>query len=69
MMTFFDEHDLINLIKNNACFKEEGSCIDFITTNRKYSLKNSTFFETGLRDHHYLICSMLKKTFHKVGLL
>ena len=28
MMTFLNEHDLINLIKNNTCFKGEGSCID-----------------------------------------
>ena len=39
MMTFLNEHDLINLIKNNTCFKGEGSCIDLILTNRKFSLK------------------------------
>ena len=55
MMTFLNEHDLINLIKNDTCFKGEGSCIDLILTNRKFSFKNSTSFETGLSDHHYLI--------------
>ena len=65
MMTFLNEHDLINLIKNNTCFKGEGSCIDLILTNRKFSFKNSTSFETGLSDHHHLIYSMLKTTFHK----
>ena len=60
MMTFLNEHDLINLIKNNTCFKGEGSCIDLILTN-----KNSTSFETGLSDHHHLIYSMMKTTFHK----
>ena len=58
MMTFLNEHDLINLIKNDTCFKGEGSCIDLILTNRKFSFKNSTSFETGLSDHNHLIqCS------------
>ena len=65
MMTFLNERDLINLIKNNTCFKGEGSCIDFILTNRKFSFKNSTFFGTGLSDHRHQIYSMLKRTFHK----
>ena len=65
IMTFLNEHDLINLIKNNTCFKGEGSCIDLILTNRKFLFKNSTSFETGLSDHHHLIYSMLKTTFHK----
>ena len=60
MMTFLNEHDLINLIKNNTCFKGEGSCIDLLLTNRKFSFKNSTSFETGLSNHHHLIYSMLK---------
>ena len=54
MMTFLNEHDLINLIKNDTCL-----------TSQKFSFKNSTFFETGLSDHHHLIYSMLKTTFHK----
>ena len=63
MMNFLTEHDLINLIKSNTCFK--GSCIALILTNRNYSYKNSTSFETGLNVHHCLICSMEKTTFHK----
>ena len=65
MMTFLNEHDLINLIKSNTFFKGEGSCIDLILTNRKFSFKNSTFFEAGLSDHHHFIYSMLKTTFRK----
>ena len=53
------------MIKNNTCFKGEGSCIDLILTNRKFLFKNSTSFETGLSDHHHLIYSMLKIRFHK----
>ena len=33
MMTFLNEHDLINLVKNNICLKEEALCIDLILTN------------------------------------
>ena len=65
MMTFLNEHDLINLIKNNTCFKREDSYIDLILINRKFLFKSSTSFETGLSDHHHLIYSMLKTTFHK----
>ena len=65
MMTFLNEHDLINLIKNNTCFKGKGLCIDLILTNRKFSFKKSTSLETVLSDHHHLIYSMLKTTFHK----
>ena len=65
MVSFLNEHDLINLIKNNTCFKGESSCIDLILTNRKFSFKNFTSFETGLSNHHHLIYSMLKTTFHK----
>ena len=57
MMTFLNEHDLINLIKKNTCFKGGGLCIDLILTNRKFSFKNYTSFETGLSDHHHLIYS------------
>ena len=64
-MTFLNEHDLINLIQNNTCFKGGSSCTDLILTNRKLSFKNSTSFETGLSDHVHLIYSMLKKKFHK----
>ena len=65
MLTFLNEHDLINLIKNNTCFKGEGSFIDLVLTNQKYSFKKSTSFETSLSDHHHLIYSMLKTRFHK----
>ena len=36
-----------------------------VLTNRKYSFKNASFFETGISDHHHLIYSMLKRTFEK----
>ena len=53
MMTFLNEHDLINLLKSNTCFEREGSFIDLILQNRKFWFKKSASFETGLSDHHH----------------
>ena len=36
------------------------SCIDLILTNRKHLFQLSNTFETGLSDHHKLICTILK---------
>ena len=65
MKDFMDANGFINLIKSNTCFKGKGSCIDLILTNRKYSFKHSNSVETGISDHHHLICTMLKTTFSK----
>ena len=62
---FMQSHNLFNLIKSNTCLKGSSSCIDLILTNRKFCFKNSSTSETGLSDHHHLICSMLKTTFKK----
>ena len=45
------------------CFKGTGSCIDLILTNKKYSFKNTSSYETGLSDHHHLIYSVMGTTF------
>ena len=50
------------LMKNNTCFKRSGSCIDLILTNRKYCFQGTSSFETGLRDYHHLIYSIVKRT-------
>ena len=65
LKTFMQSHNLFNLIKSNTYFKGRGSCIDLILTNRNFCFKNSSIFETGLRDHHHLIYFMLKMTFKK----
>ena len=62
---FMQSHNLFNLIKSNTCFKENGSCIDLILTNRKFCVKNSSTFEARPSDHHHLIYSVLKTTFKK----
>ena len=64
-LSAFMKHNYYNLIKNNTCFKGDGSCIDLILTNRKYCFKNTSSFETGVSDHHHLIYSILKTTFEK----
>ena len=63
MLSFNDSQNCATLVKNKTCFKGTGSCIDLILTNRKYSFKNTSSYETGLRDHHHLIYSVIKTTF------
>ena len=65
LSAFMEHYNYCNLIKNNTCFKGDGSCIDLILTNRKYCFKNTSSFETGISDHHHLIYSILKITFEK----
>ena len=60
--SFMNNQNLFNQVKSNTCFKGEGSCFDLILTNRKHSFKNTCSFETGLRDHHHLIYSVMKTT-------
>ena len=61
IISFMNNQNLFNLVKSNTCFKGEGSCIDLILTNRKYSFKNTCSFETGLSDHHHLIYFVIKQ--------
>ena len=61
--SFLDSNNLTNLIKTNTCFKGKGSSIDLILTNRKYSFKYTSSYETGLSDHHHMIYAMLKSSF------
>ena len=61
--SFLDSKNLTNLIKTNTCFKGKGSSIDLILTNKKYSFKYTSSYETGLSDHHHMIYTMLKSSF------
>ena len=63
ILSFMDNQNFVSLIKNKTCFKGTGSCIDLILTNRKYSFKNTSSYETGLSDHHHLIYSVMKTIF------
>ena len=66
MLSFINNENFINLVKGNTCFKDKGSCIDLILTNKRYSLKRTSSTEIGLSsDHYYLISSMMKTTFEE----
>ena len=58
--SFMNYQNLFNLIKSNTCSKGEGSYINLILKNRKYSFKNICSFETGLSDHNHLIYSIIQ---------
>ena len=54
-------YDLSSLIKKPTCYQSHTpSCIDLILTNRKHLFQLSNTFETGLSEHHKLICTILK---------
>ena len=63
MKDFTKVNGSMNLIKENTCFKGQGSCTDLILTNKGFSFKYSNSYETGISDHHHLIYSKLKSNF------
>ena len=63
MVSLMDSQNFVSLIKNKTCFKGTGSCIDLMLTNRKYSFKNTSSYETWLSDHPQLIYSVMKTRF------
>ena len=67
MSTFLEKHDLYNHISEKTCWKAvNGTCIDLLLSNKKFSLKHSGTALTGLSDWHSLIYSMLKVTYTKL---
>ena len=61
--SFLDSNNLTNLIKTNTCFQGKESSIDLILTNRKYSFKYTSSYETRHSDHHHMIYTMLRSSF------
>ena len=53
MMKFMDRQKFVNLIKNNTLFEGVSSCIDLILTDRKYSFKIMSSYETRISDHNH----------------
>ena len=47
LKNFINSKALYNLTKVDTYFKDKGTCIDLILTNRKYSFKNINTFERG----------------------
>ena len=67
MVTFLNQHNCKNIIKNKTCYKTiEGSCIDLIITSRPSLHQFSQVFETGMSDHHSMIYTMLKSTYKRL---
>ena len=58
IVSFMNNQNLLNLVKDNTCFEGKGSSFDLILTNRKYSFKNTCSVETRLSDHHHLIYNL-----------
>ena len=66
LQDFLNKHNLYNHIKEKTCWKSKnGSCIDLLISNKRYSFKHSGVAETGLSDFHSLIYIMLKTTYVK----
>ena len=58
---FTQGYDLGSLIKKPTFYQSSTpSCIDLILSNRESLFKWSNTFETGLSDHHKLVCTVLK---------
>ena len=58
---FMQAYDFSSLIKKHISYQSNNpSCIDLILTNRKSLFKLSNNFETGLSDHHKLVCTILE---------
>ena len=54
-------YDLSCFIKKPTCYQSHTPrCIDVLLANRKHLFQLSNTFETGLSDHHKLICTILK---------
>ena len=59
---FTQAYDFSSFIKKQTCYQSNTpSCIDLILTNRKSLFKLSNTFETGLSDHHKLVCEVSKE--------
>ena len=66
MKDLCDMFELNHIIKDPTSFKSSGpSSIDNFYTNRNTMFFNSSTVETGISDHHRLICTMLCSTFCK----
>ena len=58
---FMQAYDFGSLIKKPTYYQSYTlNCIDLILTNKKSLFKLSNTFETGLPDHHKLVCTIVK---------
>ena len=67
LFDFLEVRSLYNHMKAKTCWKSEnGTCIDLIISNSKFSIMNTGVLETGLSDHHLLIFTMLKTQYERL---
>ena len=58
--------ELNHLVKDQIRFKiSNHSCIENFYTNKNATFFNSSSVETGISDHHILVCTMLRSIFCK----
>ena len=57
--------NLVNLVRENTCFKGPPKCYDMILTNRKYHFQNTLALTTGFSDFHKMTVTVLKTEFVK----
>ena len=60
--SFLYQHELKNLVKEKACFKNVSnpSCIDLLLTNSALSFQHTETVSTGLSDFHKLVLTVSK---------
>ena len=65
--SFLYQHELKNLVKEKASFKNVSnpSCIDLFLTNNALSFQHTETVSTGLSDFHELVLTVLKTTISK----
>ena len=64
MKDFLREDTFYSLMKQNTCFKgDEGSCIDLLILNLKFSFMKTNSFQTGLSGHRHMMYTFLKTQF------
>ena len=55
------------MIKSDTCFtKFHSSTIDLFLTNKPNFFQKTNAIETGLRDHHKLICNFFKSCYDRL---
>ena len=58
---FMQSYGLSSLINKKTCYQSNtSSCTDLTLSNRESLFKLSDTFQTGVSDHHNLVCTVLK---------
>ena len=55
-----DINGLVNIVKEETCFKGVPSMFDLIITNKSKRFTSTICVDTGLSDYHFLVCTATK---------